>query len=94
MTEVPREDFRQSIRNGKVAAVMYLPAEPPLEESFVQFRYSYRVRYNHIAATEFEDIDGEKHRVVRGTDPRLISLSERGQVTLVGAIATFYGANR
>lgn len=89
-----REKFRDAIRTGKVAAIMYLPPGSALSEGYVEFRYSYRLCYWHIGATDWKEIDGEKHRVINGTDRRVISLSDKGQRTLQGALSVFYGADR
>jgi hypothetical protein len=82
-----REKFQERIRSGRIANVMYLPSEGRLDESYVDFRYIYRLPYKQIGATRF---DQAGQRGFEGTDGRRCSLSDEGQQTLHGAIARFF----
>lgn len=89
-----RGQFQDRIRNGRVANIMHLPAEGLLPEGYVEFRYTYRVRYDHINATGWVQDGVDTHRTIVGPERRLISLSDQGQTTLMGALSVFFGATR
>jgi hypothetical protein len=79
--------YRDHIRLGKVGNVLYLPPEQSLSESYVDFRYTYRLPYAQIGAVKFTETH---ERVFQDFDCRTISLSDYGQEVLRGAIAAFF----
>lgn len=86
------ENQKGSIRQGKVAAVIYLPLLEPLGgESFVDLRTMYRVQLSQLCASELRtEPNGDRVRMLTDPSIRVGALSDDGVTVLHGQLILFF----